>query len=432
MEAMQIHPPVHDTDTLARMCDTLRGHDTVCIDTEFMRENTYYPELCLVQLASPEDAFVLDPLAENLDLAPFYDLLADQDVLKVLHAGGQDLEIFVHQTGAVPQPLFDTQIAAMALGMGEQVSYASLVAHFTGHNIDKGARFTDWARRPLSERQLEYAIGDVTYLMELFPDMLGRLRKTGRGVWLNEEMARLCDPSHYISDPETAWQRVKCQSRKPDVLGRLKALARWREQEAAQKNLPRGRIMRDETLANLASAPPAAQADLARVRGLSASWAGNAIGQRLMQALAEASPLDRADVPGRPPRSRPSADGALIVDLLKLLLKIRAKEAKVAPRLVAHGDELAALADGVRSGLPLLSGWRHDLFGRDALALLDGQLGFSVDTGSLRMRRLDSPQPAAPGTDSAAAPAAPKTPAPAAYAASQPAGHTDSAAPRTS
>lgn len=420
MEAMQIHPPVRDTDALARMCDTLRAHDTICVDTEFMRENTYYPELCLVQLASPADAFVLDPLAASIDLSPFYELLADQDVLKVLHAGGQDLEIFVHLTGDVPQPLFDTQIAAMALGMGEQVSYASLVAHFTGHNIDKGARFTDWARRPLSERQLEYAIGDVTYLMELFPDMLGRLRKTGRGVWLNEEMARLCDPSHYVSDPETAWQRVKCQSRKPEVLGRLKALARWREQEAAQKNLPRGRIMRDETLANLASAPPAEQADLARVRGLSASWAGNAIGQRLMQALAEAHPLGRADVPSRHPRSRTSADGALIVDLLKLLLKIRAKEAKVAPRLVAHGDELAALAEGVRSGLPLLSGWRHDLFGRDALALLDGQLGFSVDDGTLKMRRLDAAPVAA-----TAAPAPLQTPAPAIDAASPPACHTD-------
>lgn len=421
---MQIHPPVRDTDALQRMCALLAPHNAICLDTEFMRENTYYPELCLVQLASPEDAFVLDPLAEGIDLAPFYELLANESVLKVVHAGGQDLEIFVHLTGAVPQPLFDTQIAAMALGMGEQVSYASLVAHFTGTHIDKGARFTDWARRPLSDRQLQYAVGDVTYLMELFPDMLARLRKTGRGVWLNEEMARLCDASHYIADPETAWQKVKCQSRKPEVLGRLKALARWREEEAARKNLPRGRIIRDEALASLAAAPPADQAGLARVRGLSASWGGNAIGQRLMQALAEAQPLGSDDLPDRQPRTRLSADGALIVDLLKLLLKVRAKEAKVAPRLIAHGDELAALADGARAGLPVLSGWRYDLFGREALELMEGQLGFSVSKGSLRMRKIAAPAPAPEP-----APAALQTPAPEACAVLPPACHRDPAVP---
>ncbi len=411
---MQIHPLVTDTDTLAQLCRRLRDHGSICLDTEFMRENTYYPELCLVQLASPEEAFALDPLAEKLDMGPFLELLADESVLKVLHAGGQDVEIFVHLMGEVPQPLFDTQIAAMALGIGEQVSYANLVAHFTGRHIDKGARFTDWARRPLSDRQLQYAIGDVTHLMELFPDMLGKLQQTGRGPWLNEEMAHLCDAAHYVVDPDQAWLRLKPPSRKADVLGRLKALARWREEEAVRKNLPRGRIMKDDTLCNIASAPPETQADLARVRGLSAAWADNAIGARLMDALAQASPLAGEELPDRLHRVRLSSDGALIADLLKLLLKVRAKEAGVAAKLIAHAEDLAALAAGQRQGLALLSGWRLELFGRDALALLDGQLRFSVQKGALRMRRNEPSAASAQTTplNAGAVPPALPTPAP--------------------
>lgn len=386
---MQIHPLVTDTATLARLCERLKAHDVLCVDTEFMRENTYYPELCLVQLASPEEAFAVDPLADGIDLKPFLDLLSDESILKVLHAGGQDIEIFMNLTGKVPFPLFDTQIAAMAMGMGEQVSYANLVAHFTGQQIDKGARFTDWARRPLSERQIHYAIGDVTYLAQLFPRMLARLRKTGRGEWLDEEMARLSEPGNYSVNPDTAWLRLKLPNRKPEVLGRLKALARWREHEARDKNVPRGRIVKDETLADLAAAPPATQADLARVRGLSPTWAQNAIGQRLMAAIATADPLPEAEMPPKENRPGLSTDASLIADLLKLLLKIRAKEAGVAPRLVARADEMELLAGGTRDGLPILEGWRHKLFGEDALALVEGRLGFSVKGGKLRMAPLD-------------------------------------------
>jgi ribonuclease D len=398
---MQIHPLVSDTATLAALCARLKAHDIICVDTEFMRENTYYPELCLVQVASSEEAFAFDPLSEALDMAPFLELLSDDSILKVLHAGGQDIEIFVNLTGKVPYPLFDTQVAAMALGMGEQVSYANLVAHFTGHQIDKGARFTDWARRPLSERQIHYAIGDVTYLMQLFPKMLAKLRRTGRGEWLDEEMARLSEASNYVVNPETAWQRLKLPNRKPEVLGRLKALAKWREQEAASKNVPRGRIVKDETLADLAASPPASQGDLARVRGLSPTWASNAIGQRLLAALEDVPPLPEAEMPARENRPGLSSDASLIADLLKLLLKIRAKEAGVAPRLIARSEDMEALAAGQRSGLALLEGWRRGLFGDDALALVEGRLGFSVRNGKLKMRALDAADTAdaAPDTD---------------------------------
>lgn len=402
-QIMHIHPLVTDSATLADLCAQLAKSDYIAFDTEFMRESTYYPELCLIQVADDKQAFAIDPLADGMDLSPFLDLLADESILKVVHAGGQDLEIIMNLTGKVPAPLFDTQIAAMALNMGEQVSYANLVSHFLGEHIDKGARFTDWARRPLSDRQIIYAIGDVTHLSRIFPKMLNRLRRTGRGVWLDEEMARMTDPAQYRVDPERSWLRVKLPNRKPDVLGRLKALARWRELEAQQRNIPRGRLLKDETLADLAAAPPSTQADLGRVRGLATSWTQNAIGARLMTVLAEAEPLPAHEIPTREHRPGLSSDASLIADLLKLLLKIRCKEEGVAPRLVARNDELEALAGGTRD-LPLLSGWRRELFGDDALALVEGRLGFVVVDGKLRMRTL-TPRPLAePAPDPEPAP----------------------------
>jgi ribonuclease D len=382
---MKVHPLITDTDKLSELCDRLRQAPFVTVDTEFMRENTYYPDLCLIQVASPDEAAAIDPKAD-IDLKPLLDLLVDEDVLKVFHAGGQDLEIIYNLTGKTPHPLFDTQIAAMALGLGEQVSYGNLVAAYTTARLDKGARFTDWARRPLDQRQLEYAIGDVTYLAELFPKMVERLRKTGRGAWLDEEMERLADPANYANDPERAWTRLRLPNRKPEVLGRLKALAAWREREAQDKDVPRGRIVKDETLADLAAHPPKRQADLARIRGLSAAWANNNIGERLMAAIENAEPLPASEMPPKEAQ-RPglTAETTLIADLLKLLLKIRAKEAEVAPKLIARTDDLEALAAGVRNGLPILEGWRHEAFGRDALALVEGRLGFTVRDGKLVM-----------------------------------------------
>ena len=388
---MHIHPLVSDSRTLADLCARLAKSDFVAVDTEFMRENSYWPDLCLIQIADLNEAAAIDPKAPDMDLAPLLDLLvANEDVLKVFHAGGQDLEIVHNLTGKTPHPLFDTQIAAMALGMGEQVGYSNLVESCLGVKLDKGARFTDWARRPLDARQLDYAIGDVTHLVKIFPRLLGRLHKTGRGEWLDQEMERLGNPASYVNDPETVWQRVKMPTRKAEVLGRLKALAAWREREAQGKDLPRGRIMKDETLADIAGHPPRTQGELAKIRGLSAGWATNDIGRRLMAVIAGAVPLPEDEMPVRDDR-KPGLgkDGALVADLLKLLLKIRAKETDVAPKLIARGDDLEALAAGRREDIPFLSGWRFDQFGRDALDLVEGRLAFAVKDGKLRMTRTD-------------------------------------------
>ena len=391
---MHIHPLITDSATLAALVERLAQHPFVAVDTEFMRENTYWPDLCLLQIASPEEAAAIDPKAEGLDLQPLWDLLVDnEEVLKVFHAGGQDLEIVHNMTGKTPHPLFDTQVAAMALGFGEQVGYSNLIESMLGHSLDKGARFTDWSRRPLDKRQIDYAIGDVTHLATIFPRMVEKLRRNGRGVWLDEEMERLADPSSFAFPPEDAWKRLKLPSRNPAVLGRLKALAAWRETEARGKNLPRGRIIKDDTLAELASHPPKTQDDLGRVRGLSAGWKNNEIGARLMAALEGAQPLTGADLPDREPR-RPglTKDGALVSDLLKLLLKIRAKEVGVAPKLIARTDDIEALAAGVRDGLAILSGWRFDQFGSDALDLVEGRLAFAIVDGKLKMTRTEKEQ----------------------------------------
>ncbi|MBB4639969.1 ribonuclease D [Rhizorhapis suberifaciens] len=386
---MQIHPLITDSNILAELCGRLSKSEFVAVDTEFMRENSYWPDLCLVQIADDKEAAAIDPKAPGLDMGPLLHLLTEnEEVLKVFHAGGQDIEIVHNLTGKTPHPMFDTQIAAMALGQGEQIGYSNLVDAYLSISLDKGARFTDWARRPLDKRQIDYAIGDVTHLASIFPLMLEELRKTGRGSWLNQEMERICDPSNYVTMPEDAWKRVRIASRKPDVLGRLKALAGWREREAQDKNLPRGRIVKDETLADLASHPPRAQEDLSKVRGLSAAWKANDIGARLMASLVDAQPLPREEMPERDPK-RPglTKDSALVADLLKLLLKIRAKEINVASRLLARSDDLEMLAAGVRDELPILEGWRFEQFGRDAVDLVEGRMAFAVKDGKLRMTR---------------------------------------------
>ena len=398
---MYIHPLIDDSATLADFCARMAKARFVAIDTEFMRENTFWPELCLIQVADENEAAAIDPMVSGLDMTPLLDLMTkNEDVLKVFHAGGQDIEIVYNLTGTTPHPLFDTQIAAMALGQGEQVGYSNLVDQWLGISLDKGARFTDWARRPLDKRQIDYAIGDVTHLAKIFPMMLDKLIKTGRGDWLDQEMERIADPKNYVTQPGDAWLRVKIASRKPEVLGRLKALAAWREHEARNKNLPRGRIVKDETLGDLALHPPRTQADLSKVRGLSASWAGNDIGGRMMAALENAGPLSIDEMPAREDR-KPGLgkDGALVADLLKLLLKIRAKESNVAPRLLARSDDLEMLAAGVRADLSILTGWRFDQFGRDALDLVEGRLAFAVKNGRLKMTRTElvpEPDPDAP------------------------------------
>ncbi len=386
---MKIHELITTTDALADLCGRLAKSDFVTVDTEFMRENTYWPELCLVQIADTNEAAAIDPLADGIDLAPLLDLLCEnEDVLKVFHAGGQDVEIVFNLTGKTPHPIFDTQIATMAISQSEQIGYANLVESWLGFTVDKGARFTDWSRRPLTERQIEYAIGDVTHLANIFPRILKKLIKTGRGSWLNAEMEKLADPANYATDGEAAWERIRPPSRNPAVLGRLKALAAWREQEAQHKNIPRGRIMRDETLADLASHPAKQQADLAKVRGLSAAWRDNDIGKRLIKVLEKAEPLTSDEMPDKPRRGAPlGKEGALVADLLKLLLKIRSREIDVAARLLTRSDEMEALAAGARD-LPVLKGWRYEVFGKDALELVEGRLGFGVEGGKLKMTRI--------------------------------------------
>lgn len=386
---MQIHPLITDSKQLAEFCARLAKSNFVAVDTEFMRENTYYPELCLVQMADQNEAAAIDPMAPGLDMTPMLELICNnEDVLKVFHAGGQDIEIFYNLTGKTPHPMFDTQIAAMALGQGEQIGYSNLVDLWLGIHLDKGARFTDWSRRPLDKRQIDYAIGDVTHLSVIFPKMLDKLVKTGRGVWLDDEMERIANAANYHNDPDSAWKRIKVQSRKADVLGRLKALGAWREREAQRKNIPRGRIMKDETIADIASHPPKVQADLAKVRGLSPAWKENEIGFRLMAVLSEAEPLPKDQMPERNGNGQGGGkDGALVADLLKLLLKIRSREINVASRLITRAEELERLAAGEREGLELLSGWRYEQFGHDALDLVEGRLAFAVVNGKLKMTR---------------------------------------------
>jgi ribonuclease D len=386
---MQIHPLITESKQLAEFCARISKSRFVAVDTEFMRENTYYPELCLVQLADENEAAAVDPKADGLDLTPMLELITNnEDILKIFHAGGQDIEIFYNMTGRTPHPLFDTQIAAMALGQGEQIGYSNLVDMWLGIHLDKGARFTDWSRRPLDKRQIDYAIGDVTHLADIFPRMLEKLVKTGRGAWLDDEMERLADADNYRNDPDTIWRRIKLQSRKPEVLGRLKALAAWREREAQRKNIPRGRIMKDETIADIASHPPKAQSDLPKVRGLSPAWKENDIGARLMAAIDDAQPLPREEMPDRGANGPgPGKEGALVADLLKLLLKIRSREINVASRLITRSDELERLAAGEREGLELLTGWRYEQFGHDALDLVEGRLAFAVVNGRLKMTR---------------------------------------------
>jgi ribonuclease D len=385
---MNIHPLITTSAPLAELCERFAKASYVVVDTEFMRENTYYPDLCLVQLSDGKEAAAIDPKAPGIDLKPMLDLLTDnEDVLKIFHAGGQDIEIFYHLTGRTPHPMFDTQIAAMALGQGEQIGYSNLVELWLGIQLDKGARFTDWSRRPLDKRQLDYAVADVTHLAEIFPMMLEKLKEMDRGSWLNHEMERISDIENYRNDPEKAWERVKIQSRKPEVLGRLQALAGWRELEARHKNIPRGRIMKDETMADVAAHPPKHQSDLAKVRGLSPAWRENDIGQRLLEALEKAVPMAVSDMPIRSRGGTGGKEGALVADLLKLLLKIRSREINVASRLIVKTEELEKLAAGEREGLELLTGWRFEQFGSDALDLVEGRLAFAVVEGKLKMTR---------------------------------------------
>jgi ribonuclease D len=379
-------PPalITTSDALAALCDRLRGERFVTVDTEFMRERTYWPELCVVQLAGEAEVAVVDALAPDLDLAPLGALLADAAVVKVFHAARQDVEIFLLKFHAVPTPIFDTQIAAMVAGFGDQVSYDALCRALAGVGIDKAHRFSDWAARPLSASQVAYAAADVTHLRKIYTGLTERLEREGRTGWVAEEMAALADPATYIVEPEAAWERLKPRTHNRRLLGLLKAAAAWREREAQRINIPRQRLVRDETLLEIAATAPETAADLARARGISEGFAKGKSGAGLLAALKAAKALPESELPEAPREHRggPPPSPALVA-LLKVLLAAKSEEHHVAPRLLAGAEELERLAGAAAGGaapdLPVLHGWRREVFGEAALALKAGRLALGVD-----------------------------------------------------
>ncbi|EJL34440.1 ribonuclease D [Caulobacter sp. AP07] len=373
------------TAALAAFCNELKGAPFIAVDTEFMRETTYWPKLCLIQVASPDTEACIDPLAEGLDLAPLLDILRDPAVLKVFHAARQDVEIF-NNLNAMPTPLFDTQVAGMAAGFGEQIAYDALVRQMLKIELDKSSRFTDWARRPLSEAQLTYAVADVTHLATLFPILRERLEKAGRLAWVEEEMKALNDPAAYDVDPEKAWRRLRPRKTAPKYLAVFKAVAAWRERTAQTRDQPRGRILKDEAIDELATQAPTSLEGLNTLRSVPKGFGGSKFGPDLLAAIksALADPEGYAPVlekSGPPP---PASAGA-VVELLKVLLKARAEEAGVASKLIATVSDLEKIAADDEANTPALQGWRLEAFGSDALKIKRGELALVLDGARVRV-----------------------------------------------
>lgn len=374
---------------LKSLCQRLGKAEFVTVDTEFLRESTYYPQLCLIQVAGPDEAFCIDPLVEGIDLAPFFDLLLNPAVIKVFHAARQDLEIFVNLMGKLPEPLFDSQVAAMVCGFGDSVGYDTLINKITGEVIDKTSRFTDWSRRPLTEKQISYALADVTHLRVAYVHLRNMLAESGRAHWLSEEMGVLTDIGIYKTEPADAWLRIKPRTTKPRFLAILREVAAWREKEAQTRDLPRGRVLRDEALEEIASHPPATLEDLANIRGVSKHWAEGKMGQSLLKAVAKGVELPIEDAPKAPPKAHLGHYSAALVDLLKVLLRHVADEAKVAPRLIANSSDLELIAASDKAETQALTGWRLELFGEQALALKQGRLALAAKKGKVKLIPLE-------------------------------------------
>ncbi len=387
---------IADTDALAAFCGRLALSSYITVDTEFMRDRTYYPQLCLVQLAGDETAAAIDALAPGLDLAPLMALMERRDILKVFHAGRQDLEIFYLLAGRVPAPMFDTQVAAMVCGFGESVGYDTLVAKLTGAHIDKSSRFTDWSLRPLTERQIKYAISDVTHLRTVYEKLERRLRHSERAHWLEEEMAVLADPATYRTAPEEAWLRLKTRSTNRRFLVVLKALAAWREREAQRRNVPRNRIIRDEALTEIAAHHPTTTAELARTRGLSRGFAEGRMGEAILAVVAEALALPEVEWPVPPPRIELPRDMGAVVELLKVLLKIQCDAHHVAAKLVASSADIELIAADDAAPVPALKGWRREIFGAAALKLKRGELALGLEGKALKLIERDAASAPAP------------------------------------
>jgi len=372
------------TAELAQRCAAWRQTRFVAIDTEFMRERTYWPQLCLIQVGAPEEAVAIDPLAPGIDLGPFFELLADQAVLKVFHAARQDLEVFYHRTKLLPSPIFDTQIAAMVCGFGESVSYEKLVNKLAGAQVDKTLRFTDWSRRPLTDRQILYALADVSHLRPIYEHLERELERSGRRSWLDEELAALNDPKILVVEPREAWRRLKPRSGNRRFLAILRELAEWREIEAQRRDLPRNRVIRDEALTEIAAHAPERAEELARSRTISPKVAEGPFGDAMLAAVRRARALPDAECPEPPSLDQKAMGGTPLADLLRVLLKMKSEESGVAPRLIASSDDLDRIAaPGDANEVPALHGWRLEVFGSDALALKEGRLALSAERGRI-------------------------------------------------
>jgi ribonuclease D len=380
------------TDDLAEACAKLGDAPFVAIDTEFMREQTFWPKLCLIQMAANGTEVLVDSLSPSLDLDPFFELMVDERVPKIFHSARQDIEIVHHLAGVIPHPIFDTQVAAMVCGFGEAVSYSMLVKRLLAQNLDKTSRFTDWSRRPLSDRQLTYALGDVVYLRDLYPKLRAQLDRSERASWLNEEMAVLTDPATYELHPEQAWKRLKMRIKTPKALAVLMELAAWREREAQTQDVPRSRILKDEALYDIASQAPRTPEDLGSLRTLHNGFARSMRGRAVLEAVSRGLERDPKTIPAIERGEPMPPEAQAVVDLLRVLLKAIAGRHGVAPKLIATSDELEEIARDDDADVPVLRGWRRKLFGEDALALKHGELALVIKGGEVTVLPAEQPK----------------------------------------
>jgi ribonuclease D len=372
--------PITATSELAEACRRMAKHPFVTIDTEFLRENTYYPLLCVAQMACADEAVVVDTLAPGIDLSPFYALMANDRVMKVFHAARQDVEIVWHAAKLIPHPIFDTQVAAMVLGYGDSISYDQLVQRITGDTLDKSHRFTDWMRRPLSEPQLRYAISDVTHLRDVYLKLVDDLKQRGRAEWVEDEMRILTSPETYRLEPGNAWQRLKTRVRKPKELAVLIEVAAWREREAQARDVPRGRVLKDEVIADIAVQAPTSSDKLKHLRSLPKGFERSRWGEAIIEAVTRGLERDPKTLP-RPARVQVAANGGAVVELLKVLLRMISESHHVAAKVIATVGDLERIAADDNADVPALSGWRRDLFGEKALALKHGKLALAIEKG---------------------------------------------------
>jgi len=376
---------ITSTEDLSRACARLAQHRFVTVDTEFMRETTYYPKLCLVQMAGPDEGLLVDPLAPDIDLAPFLGLMRDPAVTKVFHSARQDLEIVWNMGGLIPRPLFDSQVAAMVCGYGDSVSYEQLVNDLAKARVDKSSRFTDWSRRPLSEAQLAYALSDVTYLVKVYEALMEQLQANGRLAWLEDEMGVLLSPETYRGDPDNAWRRLAGRLRKAKEIAVLMEVAAWREREAQNRDVPRNRVLKDEAVVDVAVSAPRSVEALGRLRSIPNGFERSRAGAEIIAAVERGLERDPSTVPA-PDRTRGRGSNGAVLELLKVLLRAVADTEGVAPKIIATVDDLEAVALDDEADVPMLKGWRRQLFGEKALALKSGSVSLAVEDGRVVAR----------------------------------------------